>query len=169
MYFDVSISTAFVGTLIMSILPQLREDLQRLTAPGADIAQMYADITRNTAKPLTIPSDMLASDFHTLLTGSNLRWETLGLILVVSASNAQFTDPMDPIFTLEDGRKIDKEEFIEDVIHAANDCVTLCQVHGAVNDIMAWFVYGNMFIVSNFYGDNCSFELYLIWYSTHEI
>jgi hypothetical protein len=155
MYFDVSIASAYVGPLITSVLPQLRQDLQQLTAPGADITQMYADITRNTAKPLKVPSTMLASEFHTLLTGSNLRWETMGLVLVVAASNAQFTDPTDPVFTLEDGRKLDKDEVIEEIIHAANDCITLCQMHGAVNDVMAWFVYGNMHIISNFYGDNC--------------
>jgi len=76
---------------------------------------------------------MLASEFHTLLTGQNLRWEILGLMLVIAANNAQYTSPSDPLFVLEDGRRIDKDEFVEDMLQAANDCVTLCQVHGAVN------------------------------------
>ncbi|KAH8731519.1 hypothetical protein GQ44DRAFT_604373 [Phaeosphaeriaceae sp. PMI808] len=154
MYFIVSTASALIGPLILSMLPQLREDLQQLLAPENDAYQMYTDITKNTTKPFKVPSTMLPSEFHTLFTGSNLRWETLGLVLMVAASNAQFTSPTDPIFTLEDGRKLEKDEFIEDMIQAANDCITVCQVHGAVNDIMVWLVYTNMLVNSNFYGGN---------------
>lgn len=155
MYFDSCVSSALVGPLILSFLPQMREDLKQLTFPGNDKHHMYTEITKNTAKPLKVPSNMLPSEFHTLLTGPNLRWETMGLVLVIAASNAQYTSPTDPIFTLEDGRRLDKDEFVEDMIQAANDCITLCQVHGAVNDIMVWLVYGNVHIISSSYGDNC--------------
>jgi hypothetical protein len=160
-YFDQRITLAYVGPLIKSFLPQLRTDLEQLNAPGSNIAEMYHDMTKNTAKPLIAPPDMLPSEFHTLVTGSNLRWETLGLILSIAASNAQYTDPQDPIFTLEDGTKLDKDEYIEDMIQAANDCITLCQVHGAVNDIMVWLVYASVFVISNFYGDNRRYNLYI--------
>jgi hypothetical protein len=155
MYFELCLASALPGPLVCSLLPQLRKDLERLTAPGADLHHMYAEMTKNTAKPINVPLTMLPSEFHTLLTGENLRWEVLGLVLVIAASNAQFTSPLDPIFTLDDGTKLDKDEFIEDTIQATNDCITLCQVHGAVNDIMVWLVYTNMLVISNFYGDNC--------------
>jgi hypothetical protein len=155
MYFEVCLGSSLVGPLIMSLLPQLRDDLRQLTAPGTEMSQIYAEMTKNTAKPLKTPSTMISSEFHTLVTGKNLRWETLGLVLVVAASNAQFAPPTDPIFTLDDGRKIDKDVFIEDTIQAVNDCITICQVHGAVNDVMVWLVYTHMLVVSNFYGDNC--------------
>ena len=158
MFFAGQIASSFIGPLILSLLPQLREDIQQLTTPGNDIQHMYAELTKNTAKPLKVPSNMLPSEFHTLLTGQNLRWETLGLVLVIAASNAQFTSPSDPIFVLEDGRQIDKDEFCEDMLQAANDCITLCQVHGAVNDVMVWLVYGNMHVISCCYGDNCASE-----------
>lgn len=154
MYFDTNKAAALVGPLVLSALPQVRTDLEQLTANSAEIYPLYAEITRNTARPLKVPPTMTATEFHTLFTGKNLRWETLGVILVIAGSNAQFTSPDDPIFTLEDGRKIDKDEFIEDMIHASNDCINLCQVHGAVNDIMIWLLYSNMLVQSNFYGDN---------------
>jgi hypothetical protein len=156
MHFEVCIASALIGPLILSLLPQLSKDLQQLSAPGTDVYHMYAEMTKNTAKPLKVPSTMLPSEFHTLVTGANLRWETLGLVLVVAASNAQYTAPLDPIFTLEDGTRLDKDEFIEDMIQTANDCITLCHVHGAVNDVMVWLVHTNMLVISNFYGDNCS-------------
>jgi hypothetical protein len=161
-YFDQRITSAYVGPLILSLLPQLRTDLEQLNAPGSESAQMYHDMTKNTAKPLTVPPNMLPSEFHILVTGNNLRWETLGLILCIAASNAQYTAPQDPIFTLEDGTRLDKDEYIEDMIQASNDCITLCQVHGAVNDIMVWLVYASVFVISNFYGDNRMHNLGLV-------
>jgi hypothetical protein len=143
MYFEWHTSTALVGPLVMSLLPQLREDVRQLMDPGHDAYLMYAEMTKNTMKPLKVPSTMLPSGFHTLLTGQSLRWETLGLIMIVAASNAQFTSPDDPLFTLENGKQLAKDEFVEDMIQATNDCIMMCQVHGAVNDVMVWLVYSS--------------------------
>jgi hypothetical protein len=77
---------------------------------------------------------MLPSEFHTLFTGKNLRWEVLGLLLAIAGTNAQFTSPSDSIFTLPDGKQINKDDFVEDTMHTTNDCINLCQIHGAVND-----------------------------------
>lgn len=154
MYSETHKSSALIGPLLISALPQLRHDLEQLTAAGSEAYPLYTEITKNTARPLKVPPTMLPSEFHTLFTGKNLRWETLGLILVVAGSNAQYTSPGDPIFTLSDGRKLHKDEFIEDVIHATNDCINICQIHGAVNDIMVWLIFANMWVISSFYGDN---------------
>jgi hypothetical protein len=154
MYFDVNRASAFVGPLITSALPQLRIDLEKLSPARGDNCVAYMDITRNTTRPLKVPPNMPASEFHTLFTGQNLRWETLGLMMSIASSIAQFTPPLDPVFTLANGERIDKDVFVEDLIHACNDCISLCQVHGAVNDIMIWMMYSNMLVMSNFYGDN---------------
>ncbi|KAI4659761.1 uncharacterized protein J4E79_006297 [Alternaria viburni] len=77
---------------------------------------------------------MRPSEFHTLFTGKNLRWEILGLIMAIAGSSAQFTSPNDPLFTLEDGKQMNREEFIEDIMHATNTCINICQTHGAVNE-----------------------------------
>ncbi|KAH3904013.1 hypothetical protein HBH56_239930 [Parastagonospora nodorum] len=153
-YYESTVTYLLLRPLILSLLPQLREDVQRLTAPGADLPQMYAEITRNTAKPLKIPPTMLPSEFHTALTGENLRWETLGLALALIAAHAEHVLPNDPFFTLDNGSKLDRDEFIEDLIQATNDCITLCQTHGAVSDIMVWLVCCNVHLVSGYYGDN---------------
>lgn len=136
MYFETQKASALIAPLILSILPQLRNDLEQLNTAGSDAQLLYAEMTKNTARPLKVPSTMLPSEFHTLFTGKNLRWETLGLILAVAGSNAQYTSPGDPIFTLPDGKKLEKDTFIEDITHATNDCINICQVHGAVNDGM---------------------------------
>ncbi|KAI1550377.1 C6 transcription factor [Pyrenophora tritici-repentis] len=147
-------ATALVAPLILSALPQLRKDLELLNAASNDTYALYADMTRNTARPLKVSSDMRPCDFHTLFTGKNLRWEALGLILVIAGCKAQYTAPNDPLFTLEDGKQINRDEFIEDIMHAANTCINICQTHGAVNEIMVSLVYYDLMMVSNFYGDN---------------
>jgi hypothetical protein len=153
-YFQVQKASALVGPLILSALPQLRDDLEQLTAVGSDTYSMYAELTKNTARPLRVPSTMQPSEFHSLFTGKNLRWETLGLIMSVAGFHAQFTSPNDPMFMLDDGTTLDRDTVIEDIIHATNDCIAICQAHGAVNDIMVWLIYSNMLVISNFYGDN---------------
>jgi hypothetical protein len=97
------------------------------------------------------------------VTGSNLRWETLGLILSIAASNAQYSSPDDPVFTLEDGSKLDKDEYTDDMIQASNDCITLCNAHGAVNDVMVWLLIGNEHVISNLYGDNRKYASILVF------
>jgi hypothetical protein len=133
-YFEAHKATALIGPLIMSALPQMRKDLEQLNSAGSDAHSLYAEITRNTARPMKVPSTMHPPEFHTLFTGKNLRWEALGLILAIGASSAQFTSPGDPVFTLDNGKPVDREEFIEDIMHATNVCINICQTHGAVND-----------------------------------
>ena len=134
MYFATHKANAIVGPLILSALPQLRKDMEQLNLAGSDVYTLYAEMTKNTARPMKVPASMRPSEFHTLFTGKNLRWETLGLVLVLAGSQAQYTSPNDPIFTLEDGKQINRDEFIEDVVHATNTCIHICSTHGAVNE-----------------------------------
>ncbi|KAF2134333.1 hypothetical protein P153DRAFT_331434 [Dothidotthia symphoricarpi CBS 119687] len=149
MYFSTRMASALVGPLILSALPQLRDDLELLKAAGSNPYPMYAEMIRNTIRPLRVPSTMLPSEFFTLFTGTNLRWESLGLVLAIAGYNAQFIPPNDSFFTLDDGTKIDRDVFIEDIIHTTNDCINLCQTHGAVNDIMVWLIYINAHVVNH--------------------
>ncbi|KAF1838317.1 hypothetical protein BDW02DRAFT_565142 [Decorospora gaudefroyi] len=154
MYFESNKASAIIGPLLLSALPQLRKDLELLATAGSDAYPLYAEITRNTARPMKVPSNMPPSEFHTLFTGVNLRWETLGLLLAITCSNAQFTSPRSSVFILEDGKQINKGDIIEDMMHATNICINICQTHGAVNDIMVWLLFQDMLVTSNFYGDN---------------
>lgn len=153
-YFEVSFASALIGPLLIPCLPQLGEDIRRLTSPETDVLQEYVEITKNTFRSLKVPSTMLPSEFHTLVTGKNLRWETLGLTLAIAACYAQYVAADDPNFTLEDGTRVDRDEFIDNMLQATHDCLNLCQVHGAVNDVMVWFLFADLCVISNFYGDN---------------
>ncbi|KAI1672513.1 hypothetical protein L13192_03372 [Pyrenophora tritici-repentis] len=131
-------ATALVAPLILSALPQLRKDLELLNAASNDTCSICGYDKKYRKAPQ----------------GKNLRWEALGLILVIAGCKAQYTAPNDPLFTLEDGKQINRDEFIEDIMHAANTCINICQTHGAVNEIMVSLVYYDLMMVSNFYGDN---------------
>ena len=134
MYFETHKAAPLVGPLILSALPQLHTDLELLNSADSDVYSLYAEMTRNTARSMKVPATMRPDEFHTLFTGKNLRWETLGLVLVISGTQAQYTSPNDPIFILEGGKHINRDELIEDIMHATNICINICQTHGAVND-----------------------------------
>lgn len=153
-YFETNKASAFVAPLILTALPQLKRDIEQLVARGNGLEAACAEVTSNTSRQIQVPSSMTASKFHTLFTGPKLRWEILGLLFALSGLNAQYTSPDDPIFTTDDGRKIDREEFIGEVISGSNSCIHLCQEHGAVNDLMVWGLYANLLVQSNFYGDS---------------
>ncbi|KAK7179710.1 hypothetical protein DPSP01_001340 [Paraphaeosphaeria sporulosa] len=153
-YFRINQGSAMIGPLITNALPHMRRDIEYINSNSDNPYPLLAEITKNSTQPLKVPPTMLPSEFHTLFTGPNLRWEAIGLMMALAASCAQFSPPDDPLFTLENGDRVNKDDFILDMIHATNDCITLCQVHGAVNDIMVWLMYNNMLVQSNWYGDN---------------
>lgn len=164
-YFVINHASALIGPLVTSAIPQLRRDVGYILSQSDDnLHPLLAEITKNSAQSFKVPPTMLPSEFHTLFTGPNLRWEALGLIMALAASCAQFSAPDDPLFALENGERVNKDEFIEDMIHATNDCITLCQVHGAVNDVMVWLLYNNSLVQSNWYGDNCT-QIHSLYHS----
>lgn len=144
-----------IGPLITNALPQMRRDIECVASHSDNPYPLLAEITKNSSQPLKVPPTMLPSEFHTLFTGPSLRWEAIGLMMALAASSAQFSPPDDPLFTLDNGDRVNKDNFILDMIHATNDCITLCQAHGAVNDIMVWLLFNNMLVQCNWYGDNC--------------
>jgi hypothetical protein len=154
-YFTINLGSSIIGPLITNALPQMRRDLEYIACHSINRYPLLAEITKNSSLPLKVPPTMLPSEFHTLFTGPNLRWEAIGLMMALAASCAQRSPPDDPVFALENGDRVNKDDFIMDMIHATNDCITLCQVHGAANDIMVWLLYNNMLVQSNWYGDNC--------------
>jgi hypothetical protein len=155
-YFVSNQGSSMIGPLITNALPQMAEDIKYITSHLNNLYPLLATITRSSSLPLKVTSIMLPSEFHTLFTGPNLRWEAIGLMMALAASCAQRFPPEDPLFSLRNGDKINKDDFIKDMIHASNDCITLCQVHGAANDITIWLMYNNMLVQSNYYGDNCA-------------
>lgn len=155
LHYSSHFASGVIGPLVLNLLPPVREDLARLAACGPDVYHEYAEITKNTSKPLKPPHSMLPSEFHTLITGKNLRWETLGVIIVVACCSLLPLPQDHDLFTLEDGSKVEKIETVENILQAANDCLTLAQIHGAVNDIVVWLLYCYMCVISDYYGDNC--------------
>ena len=163
-YFVINGGSAMIGPLITNALPQMCRDLKYIASHSNNPYPLLAGITKNSSLPLKVPPNMLPSKFHTLFTGASLRWEAIGLMMALAASCAQRYPANDPLFTLENGDRVNKDDFIINMLHATNDCITLCEVHGAVNDVVVWLLYNNMLIQNNWYGDNCmSSRPYLIW------
>lgn len=151
-YKSENLSTALDSPFLLNALPRLANDFKELST-AEDKHALYAKITRNTARPFHVPPDIRPSEFHTLYSGENLRWETIGLVLITAAMPANFISPDDPMFTVDE-KKIDRDHFIEDMIYASDECISLCQIHGAGNDIMIWMLYHSGICISDFYGDN---------------
>jgi hypothetical protein len=153
-FFHSERASSLVGPLILQALPQIRIDLEGL-AVRSSWQPICAQITENTARSFKVPPTCTPSAFHSLFTGPNLRWEIIGLIFVIAGLQAQCTPPEDSVFDLGNGRRINKDDFIFQMIEGSNSCIHVCQEYDCVNDLMIWLLYQNMLLQSNYYGDNC--------------
>lgn len=132
----------------------MHRDVEYIASHSEESHSLLAKVTKDSSMPLKVPPNMLLLEFHRLFTGPNLRWEALGLVMSLAASCAQRSPSNYSLFVHGKGNRVNKDELVKDMIHATNDCITLCQVHGAVNDIVVWLLYNNMLLQSNWYGYN---------------
>ncbi|KAL5459604.1 hypothetical protein PMIN06_002746 [Paraphaeosphaeria minitans] len=103
--------------------------------------RLVARVLDNSSRPLAIPDDMKASDFHQICSGDNIRLEVLGFLLA-SAGRAisyglcsyRFSDPAIPN---------SKSRLIDELLRASTTCTILCTVISPVNHIFIWMLYEN--------------------------
>jgi hypothetical protein len=109
-------------------------------------------ITRNTLKPLQVPSDMHASTFSTLFTGDNLRWEFLGLVFAWAGLSLSMSLPNERgSATTPDG--ISKTSFAQLLTACSDACITLCRQNAHANDILSWCLYENLILQTFQHGE----------------
>lgn len=147
---DMYIRTSQVSPTATLIPLKTVETLQHLAS--RDVHALAQKITRNTLKPLQVPSDMHASTFSTLFTGDNLRWEFLGLVFAwagLSLSMSMLNDKGSA--TTPDG--ISKTSFAQLLTACSDACITLCRQNAHTNDILSWCLYENLILLTFQHGE----------------
>ncbi|KAL1606357.1 hypothetical protein SLS60_003759 [Paraconiothyrium brasiliense] len=103
--------------------------------------RLVARVLDNSSRPLEIPDDMKASDFHQICSGDNIRLEVLGFVLATAGRalsfglcSYHFADPANPN---------SKSRLIDELLRASTTCTILCTVISPVNHITIWMLYEN--------------------------
>jgi hypothetical protein len=79
--------------------------------------------------------------------GQNLRWEALGLLLK-SCCYGALASPDSETFTGQDGRRVEKKQFMREMQESVSICVTLCSHTEFVNPVMVALFYNNCLLLS---------------------
>lgn len=128
-----------------------------------DLQEMSAQIWGNTSKPLSqlLHRDTTPHEFCTNVTGADLRWEVIGILVslvsLVAQSlkgklqnhvvKCQATDRNnidgDPVFCSLDAAPVDRAALALSMHHASEMCVGLCDHLGVLNDLYLWLLYEN--------------------------
>lgn len=111
-----------------AIISTLRDDFptddQRL--------ELVENIFSNTGEPLKLDEEITADRLHETFTGPHLRWEILGIVFTYLALGTQIMED-DP-----NQRTFEKQDFIAQLVHASNTCVSFCDRAESLNDLLVW-------------------------------
>ncbi|KAF3033546.1 hypothetical protein E8E12_000688 [Didymella heteroderae] len=113
-----------------------------------DLREMSAQVWNNTSRPLSqsLRRDTTARDFCTNVTGVDVRWEVIGLIVSLVALVAQSLKDGDPVFCSLDAAPVDRAELALSMHHASYMCVEFCDDIGVLNDLYLWLLYENCIV-----------------------
>ena len=147
---EIYLRTSQVSPTATLILMKAVETLQCLASE--DVHALAQKTTRNTQKPLQIPSEMHASTFSTLFTGDKLRWEFLGLVFAWAGLALSMSLPNEKnSATTPDG--ISRTSFAQLLTACSDTCITLCRQNAHTNDIVSWCLYENLILQTFQHGE----------------
>lgn len=99
------------------------------------------------------------SEYHTLFTGENVRWEALALLFTTAGLSAILLDTSDPLLAFVGQHSSDKQEFVHRMVDLGGSCLSFCTDIGHLNDFGIWVLHEHALLVSQILGD----AHYLTW------
>lgn len=153
-YWKVCEPSVILAPLIMEALPSVQATLGN----NLDDGSLEKRLVENTSRPFRVPTSITASNFHSLYTGENLRWEFLGTLFAMAGLAAQLTCSQHPTCS-PNNANTNKSQLITCALEASNRCIAICQNYNCVNDIMLWLLSTNLLLLCNVRGDSGKFSI----------
>lgn len=125
------------------------------------LISLAAQITHNTQRSLPCTRNVLVQDWAHAATGSNLRWETIGLVLTQVGVIASMSPAWDPIFEGGQSRK----DMILTILDLVGVCIDLSRRCGSRNELLICLLYERLLHTSYMQGDTSS----QVWTSFSEV
>ncbi|KAF2631836.1 hypothetical protein BU25DRAFT_445890 [Macroventuria anomochaeta] len=115
------------------------------SSKAADVQAMSAQIWENTSKPLSrlLKRETTAREFCANVTGADLRWEVIGILVSLVSLVAQSLKDGDPVFCSHDSAPVDRAALAVSMHNASKMCVDFCDDLGVLNDLYLWLLYEN--------------------------
>ncbi|KAF9696762.1 hypothetical protein EKO04_005393 [Ascochyta lentis] len=115
------------------------------SSKAADLQAMSARIWDNTSKPLSrlLARDTAPRTFCSSVTGPDLRWEVVGILVSLVSLIAQSLKDGDPIFCSHEAAPVNRGNLAASMHNASEMCVDFCDNLGVLNDLYMWLLYEN--------------------------
>lgn len=108
-----------------------------------ELRRMSERIWQNTLKPVLLNRQSSPREFCAAVTGENLRWEIVGIIMTLVALLCQSLSDADPIFCTDYTTVENRAAIILRAHNASEICIGFCEDFAIVNDLYLWFLYEN--------------------------
>ncbi|KAL5385470.1 hypothetical protein PMIN06_005624 [Paraphaeosphaeria minitans] len=110
-----------------------------------ELRRMSERIWENTMKPVSrlLHRHTSPREFCSAVTGENLRWEIVGIIVTLVALLCQSLSDADPIFLSDKAYLEDRAAIILRTHNASEICIGFCEDFAIVNDLYLWFLFEN--------------------------
>jgi hypothetical protein len=88
---------------------------------------------------------------HEMFTGPNLRWEIIGIIFTLVASQGLSDQATDPVGQSSQSRQ--RKVFSHEMAKASDLCLSFCNNNEHLNDLVAWYQYESMLLQTKLLDD----------------
>lgn len=95
----------------------------------------------NSKKPLCVTKITNPNDLHKACSGDNLRLEMIGFLLATAGRSLAFGFSTDTF--AGPGNRGLRARFVDELLSASTQCITISSLIATVNDITVWMYYEN--------------------------
>ena len=112
----------------------------------------------STSKDLVIQSTTVMQDLPPMLTGENLRWDIVGLMLTAAGLSAISLDEVVTDVEEDKAQEIDWKELARKFLKAGDRCISFCEKVDSLNDVTVWLITKNYILHTQVEGDAGKFS-----------
>lgn len=149
-YYERSNFTVIPAPLILQALAWTKQFITLQDLPGLELAQK---VSVNSKMPMRVNTLTSFEEFVALFSGSNCRWEFIGLIFALSGFSAIFLPETNPDKARPEGKPSKGGVFASDMLSASDTCITFCARFSIPNEILIWLRYSHAVLASHILGD----------------
>lgn len=111
------------------------------------------DICDNTNRPLMLFPPVPASEYHTLFTGPNLRWEVVGFVLAMLGLALKYNARRGTEIHLAPSREQIWKPIAKRILEAVEYCATVCESCNSTSHQALWLLYCQAHLKNEVLGD----------------
>lgn len=136
---------------IRECVASVRSDLGGRSNRESSLLLLSERIFAKTSTPFFIDGTTTLRQFCPLLTGANLRWETVGVIPSIMGLS---TIALGEVNVFMSGEQLmDYKDLARQMLHAGNACMVFCDEMGHLNNVVVWLISVNFILHTHLYGD----------------